>query len=92
MLRLLLLVPTTTYRTEDFVQAAAKLDVDLVVASERPNVLGERLPDNLLTLDFADPEKAAREMVAFARKNPFTAVVAVDDHTTVVGEIGRAHV
>jgi biotin carboxylase len=85
MLRLLLLVPTTTYRTEDFVEAAHKLDVELVVASERPNVFGERLPDNLLTLDFADPERAAREMGAFARKNPFTAVVAVDDRTTVVG-------
>ncbi len=56
MLRLLLLVPTTTYRTEEFVQAAARLDVDVVVASERPNVFGERLPDNLLTLDFNDPD------------------------------------
>ncbi len=85
MLRLLLLVPTTTYRTEDFVEAARKLDVDLVVASERPNVFGEQLPDNLLTLDFNDPEKAAREMTAFARRSPFTAVVPVDDRTTVVG-------
>jgi hypothetical protein len=32
--RLLLLVPTTTYRTEDFVEAAGRLDVDLVVAAE----------------------------------------------------------
>ncbi len=85
MLRLLLLVPTTTYRTEDFVQAAARLDVDLVVASERPNVFGERLPENLLTLDFNDPEKAAREVAALARLNPFSAVVPVDDRTTVVG-------
>ncbi|MBI4590176.1 MAG: ATP-grasp domain-containing protein [Candidatus Rokubacteria bacterium] len=85
MLRLLLLVPTTTYRTEDFVEAARKLDVDLVVASERPNVFSERLPDTLLTLDFTDPETAAREMVAFARRTPFNAVVPVDDRTTVVG-------
>jgi biotin carboxylase len=85
MLRLLLLVPTTTYRTEDFVQAAARLDVDLVVASERPNVFSERLPDNLLTLDFNDPAEAAREVAALARPNPFSAVVPVDDRTTVVG-------
>jgi biotin carboxylase len=85
MLRLLLLVPTTTYRTEDFVQAAARLDVDLVVASERPNVFSERLPDNLLTLDFNDPREAAREVAALARPNPFSAVVPVDDRTTVVG-------
>ena len=32
MLRVLLLIPTTTYRTEDFVAAAAKLDVEMVVA------------------------------------------------------------
>ena len=61
MLRLLLLIPTTTYRTEDFVAAAAKLDVELVVASERPNVLEAALPDNLLTLDFGDPAKAATD-------------------------------
>jgi biotin carboxylase len=85
MLRLLLLIPTTTYRTEDFVAAATKLDVELVVASERPNVLEAALPDNLLTLDFGDPHKAARTVAEFARRHPVDAVVPVDDRTTVVG-------
>jgi biotin carboxylase len=85
VLRLLLLIPTTTYRTEDFVAAAAKLDVELVVASERPNVLESALPDNLLTLDFGDPDKAARTVAEFARRHPVDAVVPVDDRTTVVG-------
>ena len=85
MLRVLLLIPTTTYRTEDFVAAAAKLDVEMVVASERPNVLEAALPDNLLTLDFADPGKAARSVAEFARRHPVDAVVPVDDRTTVVG-------
>jgi biotin carboxylase len=82
MLRLL---PTTTYRTEDFVAAAAKLDVELVVASERPSVLEAALPDNLLTLDFTDPSKAARTVGDFARRHRVDAVVPVDDRTTVVG-------
>ena len=85
MLRLLLLIPTTTYRTEDFVAASAKLDVELVVASERPNVLEAALPDNLLTLDFSDPLKAARTVAEFARRHPIDAVVPVDDRTTIVG-------
>ena len=85
MLRLLLLIPTTTYRTEDFVQAATKLDVEMVVASERPNVLESALPDNLLTLDFGDPGKAARTVAEFARRHRIDAVVPVDDRTTVVG-------
>ncbi len=84
MLRLLLLIPTTTYRTEAFVQAAAKLDVEMVVASERPSVLEAALPDNLLTLDFGDPGKSARAVAEFARRHRVDAVVPVDDRTTVV--------
>lgn len=83
--RLLLLIPTTTYRTEDFVAAARRLDVDLVIASERPNTLGEVFPDHLLALPFADPSRAAHEMAEYARRRPIDAVVPVDDETTVVG-------
>jgi biotin carboxylase len=89
--RLLLLVPTTTYRTEDFVEAARRLDVELVVAAERPNTLAAALPDHLLTLPFADPAAAAALMRDYARTRPVAAVVPVDDATTVVGAaIGRA--
>ena len=82
--RLLLLIPTTTYRTEDFVDAARSLDVDLVIASDRPNVMATEFPDHLLTLPFADPAAAAREMRRYAARRPLDAVVPVDDATTVV--------
>jgi len=39
MTRVLLLVPTRTYRTADFMAAAARLAVDVVVGSERRNAL-----------------------------------------------------
>jgi biotin carboxylase len=85
--RLLLLIPTSTYRTEDFMEAAGRLDVDLVVASERPNVMAGEFPDHLLTLPFDDPERAAREMAEYARTRPIHAVVPVDDETAVVGAV-----
>ncbi|HLE45201.1 MAG TPA: ATP-grasp domain-containing protein [Methylomirabilota bacterium] len=85
MLRLLLLIPTTTYRTADFLAAAEQLDVEVVVASDRPSVLEGEVPDNLLTLDFADPEKSAATVAEFARRHGIQAVVPVDDLTTVVG-------
>jgi biotin carboxylase len=89
--RLLLLIPTTTYRTEDFVEAARTLDVDLVIASDRPNVMAGEFPDHLLTLPFGDPAAAAREMRAYAGRRPLDAVVPVDDATTVVASaIGEA--
>jgi biotin carboxylase len=80
-----LLIPTTTYRTEDFVDAATKLDVDLVVASDRPNVMAGEFPNHLLTLPFADPRAAVEEVRRFATLRPLDAVVPVDDLTTVVG-------
>ncbi|HJR01855.1 MAG TPA: ATP-grasp domain-containing protein [Methylomirabilota bacterium] len=89
--RLLLLIPTTTYRTEDFVEAARTLDVDLVIASDRPNVMAGEFPDHLLTLTFGDPSAAAREIGGYAARRPLDAVVPVDDATTVVASaIGEA--
>jgi len=89
--RLLLLIPTSTYRTEDFVDAARSLDVDLVIASDRPNVMASEFPDHLLTLPFSDPAAAAREMQRYAARRPIDAVVPVDDATTVVASaVGEA--
>ena len=85
MPRLLLLLPTTTYRTEAFLDAARGLGVEVVVASERSNTLQDAFPDSLLTLNFLKPELAAREAADFARRYPIDAIVPVDDLTTVVG-------
>ena len=82
--RLLLLLPTTTYRTEAFVEAAGKLGVELVCASERPSTFEALSPDSLLTLDFADLQASAATVADFARRLPIDAVVPVDDQTTVV--------
>jgi biotin carboxylase len=81
--RLLLLLPTTTYRTQDFLDAARALGVDIVCASEEPSTFEAHAPDNLLTLDFADPEGAAARVAALAARRPLRAVVGVDDLTAV---------
>ncbi len=82
--RLLLLLPTTTYRTEDFLEAASRLGVDLVCASESPSTFESHAPDRLLTLDLTDPEGAASTTARFAERYPIHGVVGVDDSTTVV--------
>src|SRR5262249_58527616 len=79
--RLLLLLPTRTYRTEAFVVAAHGLGVDLVCASERPSTLEDLAPDSLLTLDFTDPDAAALHVTEWSRRRPLDAVVGVDDQT-----------
>ncbi len=82
--RLLLLLPTVTYRTVAFVEAARRLGVDVTVASERPSSFEQANPTGLVTLDFADPGHAAAQARAFARAHLVHGVVAVDDDTAVV--------
>ena len=83
MPRVLLLLPTTTYRAPDFLAAAGKLGLDVTVASEEPSALGEVNPAGLLTLELSDPEGCARRAVEFSRRHPISAVVGMDEDTSV---------
>ncbi|MBI3292736.1 MAG: ATP-grasp domain-containing protein, partial [Elusimicrobia bacterium] len=84
MARILLLLPTTTYRATDFLEAAERLRVEVTVASEEENVLASSNPEGYLALDFQDLERSARAAAELARRLPFRAVVGVDDQTSVV--------
>src|SRR5438093_8800128 len=82
--RLLLLLPTVTYRTVAFVEAARRLGVAVTVGSERASAFERANPTGRVTLDFADPAGAAAQARAFARAHLVHGVVAVDDDTAVV--------
>src|SRR5256885_16842286 len=83
--RLLLLLPTATYRTAAFVEAARRLDIELTVASERPSTFQDANPAGLVTLDLSDPDRAVTHARAFAREHPLHGVAGVDDDTAGVG-------
>jgi biotin carboxylase len=87
MPRILLLLPTTTYRTEAFLTAARQLDVEVTIGSDQPNTLARLNPSAFLTLSFHDPQQTVRQVVDFAAKHPIDAVVAVDDQVTVVAAV-----
>ena len=91
MPRVLLLLPTTTYRSADFLAAARRLGIDVTVATEEPSAAQGLAGDGLATIEFRDPEAAARTAARLAGKTPFDAVVGVDDETEVAAaEISRA--
>lgn len=85
--RVLLLLPTRTYRANDFLSAARQLDVEVVVASDHPQTLSKLSPLKSLSLDFRYPEPATQEIAEFARDYPIDAVVGVDDDTTIVATL-----
>ena len=63
MTRVLLLVPTRTYRTADFMAAATRLGVDVVVGSERRNALEALSAGRTLRVDLRDPARGAAMIV-----------------------------
>ncbi len=96
MPRVLLLLPTTSYRIPDFLAAAEKLGVEVTVASEEPSTMERLNPAGLLTLDFGDLEGSADRAAGFAGRHPVAAVVGVDERTAVAaaaisGRLGLPH-
>lgn len=94
MARVLVVLPSGSYRTPDFVAAADSLGVELAVASEEdpPLDLGERF----VRVDCSDPHAAADAIVDLADHTPVDAVVAADDAGVVTAalaseRLGLAH-
>ena len=82
--RVLLLLPTRTYRATDFLEAALKLNVEVVVASEEAATTADQSPRHTLVLDFSAPAAATQMIVEFAETYPIAAIVGVDDDTTLL--------
>lgn len=89
--RILLLLPTKTYRAKAFLSAASQLGVSVAIGSDQPQTLSELSPRKSLVLNFNRPENATKQIVAFAQTHPIDAVVGVDDDTTIlVSMVSRA--
>jgi biotin carboxylase len=84
MPRVLLLLPSTTYRAEAFLEAARKLSLDIILGLERTAVLIDRPQFEWLSLNFSEPERSAEAVIEYAHTHPIHAVLGVDDSTAVL--------
>jgi biotin carboxylase len=90
MARLLLILPTATYRARDFLAAARELAVEVVVASERRQAMSATIGDRALVVDLSRPEAAAATIVAAAQGQPLDAVVGVDEQGVLVAALAAS--
>lgn len=81
MRRVLILLPTATYRSAEVIEAARRLGVAVTVASEERNILESRFPENYLEIDFSDLEAARQTVLRFSKNHPVDAVLGLDDAT-----------
>lgn len=84
MARVLLLIPSASYRAPDFMEAAARLGVEVVVGTDRRSPLEGAARGGLATFDFVDLEHGANEIEAYATLHPVDTIVAVDDGGTLL--------
>jgi biotin carboxylase len=96
MARVALLLPTTTYRATDFVTAASRLGVEVVVACDQRQALADAMPERAVVVDFRDLDGAATVLAELHHRKPIDAVVAVDEAgvrlAAVIGErLGLRH-
>ena len=82
--RLLLLIPTTSYRAHDFMDAATKLGIEIAVGSNQHQVLEQFQNDSTVTLDFYDLDRGVQQICDYAEKYPLEAIVPVDEETTLL--------
>jgi biotin carboxylase len=86
--RVLLLLPTSTYRAPDFVRAATRLGVEVVVGSDEMPMLmdspSERASERAMVVPLDEPDAAAELIVALDDRRGVDAVVAVDDRGVMV--------
>ncbi|TMD07317.1 MAG: ATP-grasp domain-containing protein [Chloroflexi bacterium] len=90
MARVLLLVPTRTYRTADFMSAARSLGIEVAIGSEQRSALAGLMRDRMLGVTFEHVDRAVAAIARFAARHPLDAIVAVDDTGTVVAAAASA--
>lgn len=90
MPRIALVVPSTTYRATDFVEAAARLDADVMVVSDHRQALADMMGDRAVKVSLRDSAHAADEIAARAQRLPLDAVIGVDDQGVEIAALASA--
>jgi ATP-grasp domain-containing protein/L-aminoacid ligase-like protein len=84
MPRVLLLATTTGYQTRAFGEAAERLGVDLVFATDRCDVLEDPWQDSALPIRFHDEPASVMTILESARRARIDGILAVGDRPTPI--------
>jgi hypothetical protein len=85
--RVLLLATTTGYQTRMFGDAAERLGVELVFATDRCDVLDDPWRDRAIPVRFHDEDASVATILEHAGRQPINGVLVVGDRPTVVAAL-----
>ena len=85
--RILLLGTTTGYQTRSFGEAAARLGVELLFATDRCHVLEDPWRDNAVPVKFYAEDESVKAILEAATARPIDGILALGDRPTVVAAL-----
>lgn len=83
-MRVLLLSTTTGYQLRSFGEAADRLGIDLLLATDRCHHLDDPWRDGAVPVRFHDDDASLEAIAAAAREKPIDGVIAVGDRPTTL--------
>jgi biotin carboxylase len=87
MHRILLLLPGNTYRANAFVQAASKVNIELIIGTDTNQVLSHKLPERYINLNFQELKLSIEKINTLAKKKKIHKIVAVDDQGVLLASL-----
>ncbi|HVL68526.1 MAG TPA: ATP-grasp domain-containing protein [Vicinamibacterales bacterium] len=83
-MRVLILSTTTGYQLRSFCESAARLGIELVMATDRCHHLDDPWRDSALPVRFHDDDGSLEAIAAAAAERPLDGLIAVGDRPTVL--------
>ena len=65
----ILIIPSASYRTGPFMNAVKKLDLKVLVISDKSQVFSEKYPENLIIINFNHWKERSNEINKWATNN-----------------------
>ena len=82
--QILLFAPKRTYRLQDFLAAARKLDIHVILASDRCKILADMYPqENVVAVSFSHPDRTVTQIKEQIDIQSISAVLAADDAAAI---------
>ena len=80
----ILIIPSASYRTSAFINAIEKLDLKVLVISDKSQVFSGKYPNNLLITNFHHWKDRLDEISEWSELNGLKAVIGVDEESIVL--------
>lgn len=87
---MLFLLPTATYRARDFLEAAARVGVEVVVGSEHRQAMARAMGRRAVVVPFGKIDAAVEVITELSREATLDAILAVDDQGLAIAAAASA--